>query len=56
MDPITVEEIELVAKDKLPKHVYDFYASGSDSQRALVRNRDAFSRSLASTPISQCLN
>ncbi|KFA79191.1 hypothetical protein S40288_02392, partial [Stachybotrys chartarum IBT 40288] len=44
MEPLTLDEIEALAKDKLPKHVYDFYASGSDSQNALARNRTAFSK------------
>lgn len=44
MEPLTLDEIEALAKDRLPKHVYDFYASGSDSQNALARNRTAFSK------------
>lgn len=44
MNPITLDEIEALAKEKLPRHIYDLYASGSDDQRALARNRDAFKR------------
>ncbi|KAE8370446.1 FMN-dependent dehydrogenase [Aspergillus caelatus] len=33
-----------MAKVKLPKHIYEFYASGSDSQSALARNENAFNR------------
>ncbi|KAE8381834.1 FMN-dependent dehydrogenase [Aspergillus bertholletiae] len=43
-DPITLREVESIAKDKLPRHVYEFYASGSDAQNALVRNEKAFHR------------
>ncbi|KXJ84860.1 L-lactate dehydrogenase [Microdochium bolleyi] len=42
--PLTLHELELAAKDKLPPHIYEFYAGGSDNQDALTRNRSAFSR------------
>ncbi|MED6143214.1 Peroxisomal (S)-2-hydroxy-acid oxidase glo5 [Stylosanthes scabra] len=38
-----VKEYEAIAKEKLPKMVYDFYASGSEDQWTLKENRDAFS-------------
>lgn len=50
MIPLTLDEIEAAARDKLPRHIYDFYASGSDNQRALARNRNAFSRCKPITP------
>ncbi|KAH8429194.1 alpha-hydroxy acid oxidase [Aspergillus melleus] len=43
-NPLTVTEVEQIARDKLPKHIYEFYASGSDEQKALVRNEKAFDR------------
>lgn len=41
-DPITVDEVEAIAKRRLPGHVYDLYASGADDQDTLRRNREAF--------------
>ena len=35
-----------LAREKLPKMVYDYYASGSEDQWTLNENRDAFSRIL----------
>jgi (S)-2-hydroxy-acid oxidase len=43
-DPITIDELEAIAKQKLPSNVYDYYSSGSDDQKCLKRNRDAFDR------------
>jgi (S)-2-hydroxy-acid oxidase len=43
-DPITVAEVEFLARKRLPKAVYDYYACGSDDQDALKRNIDAYSR------------
>jgi (S)-2-hydroxy-acid oxidase len=42
--PITIDELEFIAKQKLPQNVYDYYACGSDDQKCLRRNRDAFDR------------
>ncbi|KAF5641932.1 putative L-lactate dehydrogenase (cytochrome), partial [Fusarium sp. NRRL 25303] len=44
--PLTLREVELAAKTKLPQHIYEFYASGSDDEKALRRNVDAFNRLL----------
>ncbi|KAK8968238.1 hypothetical protein KSP40_PGU017445 [Platanthera guangdongensis] len=41
-----VSEYEAAAKEKLPKMVFDYYASGSDDQWTLRENREAFSRIL----------
>ncbi|CAG9981047.1 unnamed protein product [Clonostachys byssicola] len=41
-DPLTVAEVEAVARTRLPSHVYNYYAGGSDGQHAVRRNRDAF--------------
>lgn len=39
-------EYEELAKEKLPKMVYDYYASGAEDQWTLRENRNAFSRIL----------
>ncbi|CAJ1935714.1 unnamed protein product [Sphenostylis stenocarpa] len=47
MDMITnVTEYEAIAKEKLPKMVYDYYASGAEDQWTLKENRNAFARIL----------
>lgn len=47
METITnVKEYEVLAKEKLPKMVYDYYASGAEDQWTLKENKDAFSRIL----------
>lgn len=39
-----IMEYEDLAKQKLPKMVYDFYASGAEDQWTPQENRNAFSR------------
>ncbi|XP_031092868.1 peroxisomal (S)-2-hydroxy-acid oxidase-like [Ipomoea triloba] len=47
MEEITnVMEYEAIAKKKLPKMVFDYYASGAGDQWTLAENRNAFSRIL----------
>ncbi|GJN01724.1 hypothetical protein PR202_ga19007 [Eleusine coracana subsp. coracana] len=47
MELITnVSEYERLAKERLPKMVYDYYASGAEDQWTLKENREAFSRIL----------
>ena len=47
MEMITnVSEFEKLAKEKLPKMVYDYYASGAEDQWTLRENREAFARIL----------
>ncbi|KAL5054915.1 hypothetical protein RYX36_035597 [Vicia faba] len=47
MDLITnVSEYEAIAKQKLPKMVYDYFASGAEDEWTLKENRNAFSRIL----------
>ncbi|RWR81809.1 glycolate oxidase [Cinnamomum micranthum f. kanehirae] len=46
MDITNVMEYEAIAKEKLPKMVYDYYASGAEDQWTLQENRNAFSRIL----------
>lgn len=42
--PITIDELEVIAKEKLSQNVYDYYACGSDDQKCLRRNCEAFDR------------
>ncbi|KAK9025511.1 hypothetical protein V6N11_038377 [Hibiscus sabdariffa] len=46
MEITNVSEYEAIAKQKLPKMVYDYYASGAEDQWTLQENRNAFSRIL----------
>ncbi|EXC29331.1 Peroxisomal (S)-2-hydroxy-acid oxidase GLO1 [Morus notabilis] len=46
MEITNVSEYEAIAKQKLPKMVYDYYASGAEDQWSLQENRNAFSRIL----------
>lgn len=46
MEITNVMEYEAIAKEKLPKMVYDYYASGAEDQWTLKENRNAFSRIL----------
>ncbi|CAN7109125.1 unnamed protein product [Brassica rapa subsp. narinosa] len=46
MEITNVMEYEKIAKEKLPKLVYDYYASGAEDQWTLQENRNAFSRIL----------
>ncbi|KAL9287281.1 putative (S)-2-hydroxy-acid oxidase [Arabidopsis thaliana] len=46
MEITNVMEYEKIAKEKLPKMVYDYYASGAEDQWSLQENRNAFSRIL----------
>lgn len=46
MEVTNVNEYEAIAKQKLPKMAYDYYASGAEDQWTLAENRNAFSRIL----------
>ncbi|OWM85490.1 (S)-2-hydroxy-acid oxidase GLO1 [Punica granatum] len=46
MEITNVMEYQEIAKQKLPKMVYDYYASGAEDQWTLQENRHAFSRIL----------
>ncbi|KAH1064661.1 hypothetical protein J1N35_029648 [Gossypium stocksii] len=46
MEITNVTEYEAIAKEKLPKMVYDYYASGAEGQWTLKENQNAFSRIL----------
>jgi (S)-2-hydroxy-acid oxidase len=42
-DPITLAEVEQLAKRGLPKSTYDYYACGADDEIVLRRNVEIFS-------------
>ncbi|XP_073119952.1 glycolate oxidase 1-like [Henckelia pumila] len=44
MEISNVMEYEALAEEKLPKMVYDYYASGAEDQWTLKENRNAFSK------------
>lgn len=46
MEITNVSEYEAIAKQKLPKMIFDYYASGAEDQWSLQENRNAFSRIL----------
>lgn len=46
MEITNVSEYQAIAKQKLPKMVYDYYASGAEDEWTLKENREAFSRIL----------
>lgn len=41
-----VMEFEAIAKKKLPKMIFEYYASGAEDEWTLKENRSAFSRIL----------
>lgn len=43
-DPITIDQVEALAQQELPDQVYDYYASGSDDQKALKSNRTDYDK------------
>jgi (S)-2-hydroxy-acid oxidase len=43
-DPITIDQVESIARQKLPDNVYEYYSCGADEQAALERNRSDFDR------------
>lgn len=46
MEVTNVTEYQAIAKMKLPKMAYDYYASGAEDEWTLEENRNAFSRIL----------
>ncbi|XP_072970354.1 glycolate oxidase 3-like [Typha angustifolia] len=46
MEITNVSEYEALAKQRLPKMVYDYYSSGAEDEWSLKENREAFSRIL----------
>lgn len=41
-DPITVASIKQLAKERLPKPVWDYYVTGSDDERTARRNESIY--------------
>ena len=46
MEITNVTEYEAIAKQRLPKLIYDYYASGAEDEWTLQENREAFARIL----------
>uniref|UniRef100_A0A7S2JKB2 FMN hydroxy acid dehydrogenase domain-containing protein n=1 Tax=Cyanoptyche gloeocystis TaxID=77922 RepID=A0A7S2JKB2_9EUKA len=44
IDPVNVDDFHTVAKQTLPKMVYDYYASGAEDEVSLRDNRNAFQK------------
>jgi 4-hydroxymandelate oxidase len=44
MQPVTVDDYEALARERLSTIAYDYYRSGADEEHTLRRNRDAFAR------------
>ena len=44
MNPITISEIESIAKEKLSPVAYDYYSSGADDEITLRDNSEAYNR------------
>jgi 4-hydroxymandelate oxidase len=42
--PVTVDDYEALARERLSPMAYDYYRSGADEEHTLRRNRDAFAR------------
>ena len=43
-DPVNVEEFERIARERLDRAVYDYYAGGAEDERTVRENREAFAR------------
>jgi len=41
---LNLRELEAIARERLPPHAWDYYASGADDERCLRRNCEAFER------------
>ena len=46
MKPLTVDEYEAIARERMERSAYDYYAGGSGDERTLAANRSAFDRIL----------
>ncbi|HEY3566405.1 MAG TPA: alpha-hydroxy acid oxidase [Thermoanaerobaculia bacterium] len=44
MDPINVFDLEAIARERIPKEAWDYYASGAEDEVTLRQNRAAFER------------
>ncbi|MBK8981529.1 MAG: alpha-hydroxy-acid oxidizing protein [Ignavibacteria bacterium] len=43
-NPITISDIEIIAKEKLHPHAFDYYSSGADDEITLKENCNAFNK------------
>ena len=44
MAPLTIDEFEAIARERMSRSAYDYYAGGSGEERTLAANREAFNR------------
>jgi 4-hydroxymandelate oxidase len=44
MEPVNVLELEAIARERIPKEAWDYYASGAEDEVTLRQNRAAFER------------
>ena len=44
MPPLTIDEFEAIARERMERSAYDYYAGGSGEERTLAANREAFNR------------
>ena len=44
MTPLTVDEYEALARERMERSAYDYYAGGAGDERTLAANREAFNR------------
>ena len=44
MQPLTVDDYEALARERMERSAYDYYAGAAGDERTLAANRDAFSR------------
>lgn len=44
-DPLTIAEVRRIAKERLSRHVWDYYVSGSDDQLSVARNASIYDKS-----------
>ena len=42
--PLSLLELESLARERLPRSAYDYYAGGADDELTLAENRAAWSR------------
>ena len=44
MEPVCIDDIAELAKQKLDRNAYNYYASGADEEQTLKDNVEAFKR------------
>lgn len=43
-DPLSINQVEAIARRNLPSQVYNYYACGADDETAIDRNKEDFNR------------